>query len=316
MTEHQPKWDVLGFGAVTVDDLIYVEHYPLPDMKVAVLDKQRHGGGLVGTALVAAARVGARVAYAGILGDDDLSQYTISEFVREGVDCSPVIQRPAARPIHSMIIVDRTNGQRSIMASFVGVQWRAAEEITDALIARCRVLFVDHHSVEGGLHAIELAHARGIPVVADIERETEPHAEQLAPLIDHLIVGIGFAQRKTGADDPADMVRGLRYLSDDHATCVVTAGERGCWYATGAPDSPVVHVSAYPVTVVDTTGCGDVFHGVYAACIAQGAGVSTAVQVASAAAALKATQPGGRAGIPSRLAIDAFISSNPGDNSV
>jgi len=319
-SDNQTTWDVLGFGAVTVDDLIYVEHYPLPDMKVAVLDKQRHGGGLVGTALVAAARVGARAAYAGILGDDDLSQYTLNEFAREGVDCAPVVIHPEARPIHSMIIVDRNNGQRSIMASFVSVQWRAAEEITDALIARCRVLFVDHHAVEGGLRAIELAHARGIPVVADIERETEPRSELLAPLIDHLIVGIGFAQRKTGAADPVEMVQGLRRLSGGRATCVVTAGERGCWYAPSAPGAtsasgaPVAHVPAYSVNVVDTTGCGDVFHGVYAACIAQGEPVSKAVQVASAAAALKATQPGGRAGIPSRATIDAFIEQTMSNN--
>ncbi len=314
MIDHHPRFDVLGFGAVTVDDLIYVEHYPMPDMKVAVLDKQRHGGGLVGTALVAAARVGATVAYAGILGDDDLSQYTRVEFAREGVDCSPVINRAEARPIHSMIIVDASNGQRSIMASFVGVQWRMPVEIDEALITQCRVLFLDHHAIDGGLRAIELAHAHGIPVIADIERESEPRAEQLLPLIDHLIVGAGFAQRKTGETNPVAMVKGLRMLSNHQATCVVTAGELGCWYATGSsggrrtePDAPVVHVPAHSVQVVDTTGCGDVFHGAYAACIAQGESVDQAVRVATAAAGLKATKPGGRAGIPSRATIDAYI---------
>jgi sugar/nucleoside kinase (ribokinase family) len=301
------QWDVLGFGAVTVDDLIYVEHYPMPDTKVAVLDKQRQGGGLVGTALVAAARLGARAAYAGILGDDDLSRYTLGEFAREGVDCAPVLHRKDARPIHSMIIVDRTNGQRSIMASFVGVQWRAAAEIPAALIAACRVLFIDHHAVAGGLHAIDIAHQHGIPVVADIERETEPGAIDLAPRVDHLIVGINYAHRKTGVDAPADMVRAL-YAG---RTCVVvTAGERGCWYAAREQGGEVRHVPAFPVQVVDTTGCGDVFHGAYAACIAQGESVDSAVRVASAAAALKATQPGGRAGIPSRAAINQFMRAN------
>ena len=128
------QWDVLGFGAVTVDDLIYVDRFPMPDTKVAVVDKQRQGGGLVGTALVAAARLGARTAYAGVLGDDDLSAYTIAEFNREGVDCSAILHRPQARPIHSMIIVDRANGQRSIMASFVGVQWREPHDIPIDLV--------------------------------------------------------------------------------------------------------------------------------------------------------------------------------------
>jgi sugar/nucleoside kinase (ribokinase family) len=296
------KWDVLGFGAVTVDDLIYVERYPMPDTKVAVLDKQRQGGGLVGTALVAAARLGARTAYAGVLGDDELSAYTLAEFQREGVDCAPVLRRSNARPIHSMIIVDRTNGQRSIMASFVGVQWRAPQDITDELISACRVLFVDHHAIAGHLRAVELAHQHGIPVVADIERESEPGAAELLPRVDHLIVGIQFAQRKTGEREPAQAAQAL---AQDRACCVVTAGEQGCWYVERG--AAVQHVPAYRVQVVDTTGCGDVFHGAYAAMIARGESIARAVHVASAAAAIKATQPGGRIGIPSLDVIEQFI---------
>jgi sulfofructose kinase len=297
-------WDVLGFGAVTVDDLIYVEHYPMPDTKVAVLDRQRQGGGLAGTALVAAARLGARAAYAGILGDNELSRYTVAEFEREGVDCSLVLCRPEAQPIHSLIIVDYTNGQRSILPDFIGVQWRQPDQVTDELIASCRVLFVDHHAVDGSLRAIEVAHAHGIPVVADIERETEPRATELAPLIDHLIVGINFARHKTGEDDPAAMARAL-YAN--RACCVVTAGERGCWYASREREGEVQHVPAFPVKVVDTTGCGDVFHGAYAACIAQGESIDKAIVIATAAASLKATKHGGRAGIPTRTAIDQYL---------
>ena len=296
------QWDVLGFGAVTVDDLIYVERFPMPDTKVAVLDKQRQGGGLVGTALVAAARLGARTAYAGVLGDDDLSAYTLAEFKHEGVDCTPVLHRSDARPIHSMIIVDRTNGQRSIMASFVGVQWREPNDISVDLVTACRVLFVDHHAIAGQLCAAEIAHQYGIPVVADIERESEPRAEELVPLVDHLIVSIQYARRKTGESNPD---RATQQLAAGRTCCVVTAGEQGCWYA--AHGSEVKHFPAFPVHVVDTTGCGDVFHGAYAAMIAREESIERAVQIASAAAAMKATQPGGRAGIPTLAAIEQFL---------
>lgn len=108
-------WDVLGLGAAAVDDLLYVDQYPVPDSKVPVQAKERHGGGLAGTALVAAARLGAAVAYCGVLGDDDLSQYALEEFKREGIDCTPVMNDPSARPIHSIVIVDRTTGSRSML---------------------------------------------------------------------------------------------------------------------------------------------------------------------------------------------------------
>jgi sulfofructose kinase len=99
------------------------------------------------------------------------------------------------------------------------------------------------------------------------------------------------------------MVRALD--SPDRACCVVTAGERGCWYAER--DGEVHHFPAYQVEVVDTTGCGDVFHGAYAASIARGEPVPTAIRIATATAGLKATQPGGRSGIPTRAAVEAFL---------
>jgi sulfofructose kinase len=85
----------------------------------------------------------------------------------------------------------------------------------------------------------------------------------------------------------------------------VTAGAQGCWYSERG--GAVNHFPAFQVNAVDTNGCGDVFHGAYAACIAQGESVAQAIQVATAAAGIKATQPGGRAGIPNREALDQFL---------
>jgi sulfofructose kinase len=299
-------WDVLGFGAVTVDDFVYVDHYPRPGVKMLIQAQRREGGGLTGTALVAASRLGARAAYAGVLGDDELSRFTLQGLESEGVDCTWVLRRARARPIHSLVIVDRSTAQRTILYSMAGVTERRPEEVTNRLVANCRMLFVDHTLAEGGLRAIELAHAHGIPVIGDIERETGPHVLDLMRQIDHLIVGVDLARRVTGEDEPASMVAALS--EGGRACCVVTAGERGCWYMEG--DGEVRHYPAFKVQVVDTTGCGDVFHGAYAACIALGECVDRAVQIATAAAGIKATKPGGRTGIPSRADVDRFLGDN------
>src|SRR5690242_7521018 len=109
------RWDLLGFGTVTVDDLICVERYPPPDAKAPILSRHQTGGGLAGTALVAAARLGARAAYCGVLGDDTLSRFTIAELERAGVDCAPVVHHPDARPMQAIVIVERPTGRRSIL---------------------------------------------------------------------------------------------------------------------------------------------------------------------------------------------------------
>jgi len=297
------RWDVLGFGAVTVDDLLYVEHYPAPDSKAPVVEERRQGGGLTGTALVAAARLGARAAYCGVLGDDELSRFTIQELEREGVDCSLALRRADARPIHSRIIVERSMGQRVILFSFAGFTERRPEEMSEELIANCRVLFVDHIVLAGSLRAIELAHAHSIPAVGDVERDVGAGLQELMRGIDHLIVGVQFAGRVTGEGDPAAMVRALS--GPGRACAVVTAGDRGCWYSERGGEAQ--HYPAFRMQVVDTTGCGDVFHGAYAACIARGEGVSAAIRVATAAAGIKATQPGGRVGIPDRPTVERFL---------
>jgi sulfofructose kinase len=296
------RWDILGLGVVAVDDLVYLASYPPADSKVPVQARRRQGGGLTGTALVAAARMGARTAYGGILGDDELSLYTIRELEREGIDCAPVTYHADARPCHSLVLVDQSTGQRTILYSTEGMMPRQPEQVDETVVRACRLLFVDSTSGYGGLRAVELAHAHGIQAVADVERLTVPGTEELMRQVDHLIVGVQLAQQVTGASEPEQMVRAL---CAGRACCAVTVGDRGCWYVAG--NSPVRHVPAYPVPVVDTTGCGDVFHGAYAACIALGERVATAIQVATATAAIKATQPGGRAGIPNRPTVERFI---------
>jgi sugar/nucleoside kinase (ribokinase family) len=306
------RWDVLGLGIVAVDDLFYVARFPEPDTKRPMLAERRQGGGLTGTALVAAARLGARAAYCGVMGEDDLAAFTLGELEREGVDCSIVARRPGARPIHAVIIVEQATGQRTILYTHEGFVTPAAGDISEELIAGCRVLMMDGYAGEGGVRAAQIARRLGIPFVADIERLEEPATLALFELADHLIIGAETAAQATGARDPAAAAAILARAG--RACCAVTAGALGCWYAEagGRSNSPVRHFPAFSVNVVDTTGCGDVFHGAYAAALARGERIARAIQVATAAAGMKATQPGGRAGIPSRAAVEAFLASRSG----
>lgn len=301
-------WDVLGFGAVAVDDLLYVEAYPPPNTKAEVVAEQRQGGGLTGTALVAAARLGARTAYAGVLGTDELSTYTIQALEREGVDCAPLLRRAGAEPIHSRIIVERRSGNRVILFNISRVIWRAPHEISEEVIGPCRVLFVDHYDLEGHLRAVEIAHRCGIPVVGDVERATGESFEEYVAQLDHLIVSRDMALQYTGQSDLAAAARALG--GPQRACACVTDGECGCWYTEHGGE--VQYMPAFAVHTVDTTGCGDVFHGAYAAMLAQGESIATAILVASATAALKATQPGGRIGIPRLEAVKRFLLERTG----
>lgn len=301
-------FDVLGLGSVAVDDLLYVDAYPAADAKVRIRRRQRQGGGLTATALVAAARAGARCAYAGVLGDDDNSRFVLNNFTREAIDVSHVVRREGVRPIHSTIIVDETQHTRTIFFDLQG-SVGADPHLPDAgVIEQARVLFIDHYGIEGMIRAAKIARAAGVPVVADLERNEWPGFDELLGLVDHLIVSQAFARKLTGEADPARAVDKL--WSDSRQVVIVTCGEEGCCFRSREAAAPRRY-PAFKVATVDTTGCGDVFHGAYAATLARGLDLEERLRFASAAAALKALQFGAQEGIPTRQAIETFLEKQP-----
>lgn len=307
MNEHDalPTIDVLGLGAVAVDDLLYVDRFPEAESKTRVRRRERQCGGQTGTALVAAARFGVRASYAGLLGEDDLSREVIANFAREGVETGWATVSPSACPAQSTIIVDETAKTRTILASVEGELGAAASGPDESVIRASRVLLIDHHGIEGNLRAVKIAHQSCRSVVADFERSAGPGFNELVDLVDHLIVSSRFAAELTGRSDAAEAVAAL--ASTGRQLAAVTCGAAGCFYCAGAEPGTVRHQPAFLVDVADTTGCGDVFHGVYAAALSQALPPATCIRFAAAAAALKAAQYGGQAGIPTRGVIDRFL---------
>jgi sulfofructose kinase len=302
MNQH---WDILGLGVTTVDDLLYVSSFPVPDTKMQVLRTERQGGGLTATALVAAARLGARCGYAGVMGHDEISSFVEQDLAREGIDISLVVRRDDAQPIHAIIIVDQTAHTRTILFSANG---RAgADDILPPadVIRASRVLFIDDYGAVGNVRAARIARDAGIPVVADFEHPEWPSFAEVFPLVNHLILSARVALRVTGAPNAEQAVREL--WTPDREVVAVTCGVDGCWYQDA--DQIPHHQEAFPVDVVDTTGCGDVFHGAYAWALVQGLPLPERIRIASAAAALKATQSGGRRGIPNREQVERFLES-------
>lgn len=296
--------DVLGLGCLAVDELLLMPRWPEPDTKIRLTGRDKQGGGLTGNALVAAARYGARASYAGPLGNDPDSRFLRELFTREGIDLSLVAELPEARPIRSTILIDQERHTRTILFDLAGSVGALPDWPPEETIAHSRVLFVDHYGIEGMIRAARVALDRGIPVVADLERDEWPGFHDLLSLVNHLILTRAFACRLTGKSDPAEAVNSL--WNPRREVVVVTCGEDGCWWRDAASVAPA-HFPAYVVPVTDTTGCGDAFHGIYAAALAHGEPLETRLRHASAGAALKAMHPGAQRGLPDRESILRFL---------
>jgi sugar/nucleoside kinase (ribokinase family) len=142
-------------------------------------------------------------------------------------------------------------------------------------------------------------------VVADFEDASDPLFAPVLALVDHLVLSASFALPLTGRGTAAEAATAL--WRPDRAAVVITCGTEGCWSLRAADAGTPRHHPAFPVRAQDTTGCGDVFHGAYAARLADGESFAARVRFSSAAAALKAARPG----IPRRDEVERFLLDNP-----
>lgn len=298
-----PKnFDLVGFGICSVDFLGVVEKYPAPGEKIPMTAFAKQGGGLTGTALVAAARLGVKTAYIGKLGEDEYSRFVLEEFQHDGVNVDQVVFAEGAQPPVAFIHVEQNSGERRIARYWKEFDLQP-KEIAAEVIRNSRMLFLEHHFVEAGIFAARLSKQAGGLVVVDAERNVAGF-EPILHAADYVIVSQNFAAQQTGSADPEQSASRLQQKYG--GIIVVTAGESGAFCRT--PEN-TFYQPAFPVEVVDTTGAGDVFHGAFMAGLLEHWPLPKILEFASAVAAMKCRGLGGRAMIPNRREAEAFLQS-------
>jgi ribokinase len=175
----------------------------------------------------------------------------------------------------------------------------------DEVLRACRVLFIDQWGMAGNLRAARVARSVGAAVVADFEDAGSLLFREVLDLVDHLVLGEKFAREITGERDAVGAARAL--WRADRAAVIVTCGARGCWSVSAERSLTAAHHPALVVKATDTTGCGDVFHGAYAASLARGDALAARIRFAAAAAALKARQ----GEIPRLAELQEFLGTQP-----
>lgn len=256
------------------------------------------------TALVTLARLGVTTRVAGRIGDDDFGRRIRRGLEGEGVDCRWLATDQGGTSQFAFIAVDAA-ARRTIFWNRGSARPLAAFELPADLLVDACLLHLDGLQREAALAAAHRARAAGIPTVLDGGTWRDGTAE-LLPFIDHLVVSERFARHLAPVGPPQAALPTLLGWGARAAT--VTCGALGSWSA--APDQPAFHQPAFPVAAVDTTGCGDVFHGGYLFGLLQGWGLPEIVRFAAACAALKARALGGRSAIPGRAEVEALLGSS------
>ena len=118
------------------------------------------------------------------------------------------------------------------------------------------MLHLDGHNAAGAIAAAKVAREAGVTVMYDAGTHRDGMNE-LLPLADLLICSEEFILKLTGLKDAEEAVRQV-YAKYRPKVCGATMGVRGSMCFDG---KDFVKCPAFLVEkVVDTTGCGDLFH--------------------------------------------------------
>jgi sugar/nucleoside kinase (ribokinase family) len=300
------QFDVVGLGVSVIDIVQRVDHFPAEEEIQRALAMTIQGGGPVATAIVTLARLGASATMLDVVGDDWRGELILEEFRREGVCTDYIRQELGCTSALACVLVKREDGARTIVYYPGNAPELSAAEIPRSVIESARFLHLNGRHWEACLQACVWARQAGVQVSFDGGAfRYRPELKELVPLTDICIVARDFAERYTGRSDVERAAAML--LEEGPNIAVITDGVQGSWIYSR--DGKAFHQPAYLLSgVVDTTGCGDSYHGAFLFSLSQGMELEDAASFASAVAALNSQRLGGRGGLPTLEQATAFLS--------
>ncbi len=301
---------IICFGSINLDLIFPVIHLPKPGETVLGRSMRVEPGGKGANQAAAAARDGARVLFAGAVGQDALAEQALATMRADGVDLSRVRALDTATGA-AAICVDAEGRNQIAVASGANLL-AVASQVEDALLAPDTTLLLQAETDLAETAAlIRRARARGARIVLNLA-PAAPMDEDALRAVDMLVVNedeaAALATRIGAANSAASLSSALGGID-----VVVTRGANGVQAATRHGK---LALRVLAVDVVDTTAAGDCFCGTLAAALDRGMPADAAVRRANVAAALACTRAGSQGSLPLRHEIDArFAVAPPGDES-
>ena len=291
---------ILVFGSVNLDVIHYLSALPRPGETVTGPDIRIEAGGKGANQAAAAARDGAHVMLAAAVGRDGAADTALAGLQAAGVDLSLVARVDQPTGIAS-ICVDRDGRNQIAVGSGANLLARA-DQVADAQLGPQTTLVLQGEVDPAQTAAlIRRARARGARIVLNLA-PAGPIAADALRKVDWIVANheeAAWLAEQSGTDpEPASLQAALE------ASVVCTSGEQGADLATR---DGRLHVAALTLQVVDTTGAGDCFTGVFAAALDRGATPAEALHRANVAAGLSCTRAGTQGSFPSAAEIDAYL---------
>lgn len=296
---------VLVVGNCTVDLSFVVPRFPKPGETLLASERRVDLGGKGVNQAIVAHRSGAVTALAVPIGSDPDGDWAAERLVAEGLSPHAFLRTSTATDQSVLYITP--DGENCIVSSH-GAAVQATPHWAEEVVARAAVgsilLMQGNLRLETTATALAAARRRGITTVLN-PAPIQYAYDALLPLADVVIVNRLECAEIGGESDSRLAARSI--LKRGAGQVIVTLGALG---ALAIDDEGETAVSAPAVAAIDTVGAGDVFCGVFAACLARNGTPRKAVPVSVEAAALAVTRRGTLASFPTAHEITELMNRN------
>lgn len=240
-----------------------------------------------------AARLGLKVAFIGLCGDDVFGRFMLEEMQKHEVDIGNVISVPGGSTGLSVILNRGTD--RAILTHPGLIPALKAEDVSDELLRQARHLHVASYflqiALQPGLPRL-FARARSLGLITSLDTNYDP-SEEWAGFDELLAVTSVFLPNEAEACSLTrveDVDIASLKLAGKVGTLAIKLGADG---ALGVRYNQRVRVSSIPVKVVDTVGAGDSFDAGFIYGYLQGWPLEKILHVATICGALSTRKAGG-----------------------
>lgn len=312
---------LLGFGAAVVDAITPVAAFLAADAKQKTLGPAtRHAGGVILNQLAWAQALGLRSGLVGGSGGGEGAAFLRTEAQRLGLDLEGWKPIPGVDADQARIFVTPKGGRAVYLeagASTLQTAAHAALLKPRLLDARYLVTEVSLLPLPSVLAALAVARETGRESFLDLDvppklasgAQALGTAAQLAECLvqaTHVKASVESARQVCPGATLGGLAKALhqKLKKGPGQWVTVTGGTRGAW---GYDGKKAFKQAAFKVETLDSTGCGDAFHGALIVGRSAGWGLAESLRLACAAGAVAATASGAVPPPGARVAVQAFL---------
>ncbi|MGF1787372.1 ribokinase [Photobacterium swingsii] len=295
-------------GSVNADHVLQVASFPRPGETLHGHSYSVIPGGKGANQAVAAARLGADIAFIACVGDDSFGLNIREAFANDGINTDAVLVE-ANTPTGIAMIQVAATGENSICISAEANACLTPARLAPhhTLITHADTLLMQLETpVETITAAARVAKEANTKVVLN-PAPAQTLSDDLLQLVDMITPNETEAELLTGVKvvDMASAQQAADVLHNKGIpTVMITLGSQGVWISQNGQGE---QVTGFRVDAKDTTAAGDTFNGALLTGLQEGKSLNDAIRFAHAAAAISVTRLGAQTSIPHRHEVKRFL---------